>query len=342
MENQMCLENERFLVEIWRNMIKSTVIIPNYNGMKFIENCMKALAQETSVKYNVCVVDNGSTDGSREWVEENCPKVQLIALGENTGFCGAVNAGIKVSKTPYVILLNNDTEVEYGFVRELEIALEKEEKSFSVSAKMVDMYHKDVLDGAGDLYCALGWAFALGKGKSVKEHYTKPQEIFSACGGAVIYKKEVLDEIGIFDENHFAYLEDCDLGYRAQIFGYRNFYAPKAVVYHAGSGVSGSRHNEFKVSLSSKNSIYLIYKNMPLLQIFLNLPFLIAGFLVKYLFFIKKGLGHTYKKGIQEGIKLCVSEEGRRKKIPFSRKRFQNYIRIQWKLWLNIVRRFIG
>ena len=322
--------------------MKSTVIIPNYNGIKFIENCMKSLEKETSVKYHICVVDNGSTDGSREWVEENCAYAEVISLGENTGFCGAVNAGIRACKTPYVILLNNDTEVEYGFVKALEEALESEEKSFSVSAKMVDLYNKDILDGAGDLYCALGWAFARGKGKMVKGHYEAEDEIFSACGGAVIYKKEVLDKIGMFDENHFAYLEDCDLGYRAQIYGYRNFYTPKAVVYHAGSGVSGSKHNEFKVNLSSKNSIYVIYKNMPALQVILNLPFLIPGFLVKYLFFIKKGLGNTYRKGIWRGIELSFSEEGRKNKVKFSFINLPNYARIQWKLWFNTVRRFMG
>ena len=322
--------------------MKSTVIIPNYNGIKFIENCMKALEMETSTKYHICVVDNGSTDGSREWVEKNCPYAQVVALSENTGFCGAVNAGIKMSKTPYVILLNNDTEVEYGFVKALEDALENEKKSFSVSAKMIDLNKPEILDGAGDLYCALGWAFARGKGKMVKGNYEKDDEIFSACGGAVIYKKSILDEIGIFDENHFAYLEDCDLGYRAQIFGYRNYYTTKAVVRHAGSGVSGSKHNEFKVSLSSKNSVYLIYKNMPALQIFFNLPLLIPGFLVKYLFFIKKGLGNTYRKGIISGIKLCQTEAGKRKKVPFLWKRFPNYVRIQWKLWINTARRFMG
>ena len=322
--------------------MKSTVIIPNYNGMKYIENCMKALEKETSTDYHICVVDNGSTDGSREWVEKNCPYAQVIALGENTGFCGAVNAGIEAVKTPYVILLNNDTMVEYGFVKALEEALESEKNSFSVSAKMVDMNQPELLDGAGDLYCALGWAFARGKGKNVEGNYEKQEEIFSACGGAVIYRKEVLDKIGIFDKNHFAYLEDCDLGYRAQIFGYRNYYTPNAVVRHAGSGVSGSKHNEFKVNLSSKNSIYLIYKNMPVVQIVINLPFLIPGFLVKYLFFIKKGLGHTYSKGIKKGFELCLSEEGKKQKIPFLWKNLPNYIRIQWELWINTVWRFMG
>ena len=322
--------------------MKSTVIIPNFNGMKFIENCMKAMEKETSTQYQIIVVDNGSIDGSREWIEKNCPQVKLIAMGENTGFCGAVNAGIKAATTPYVILLNNDTEVEYGFVKALEDALESEKKSFSVSAKMVDMKNPEVFDGAGDLYCALGWAFALGKGKSVKDNYTETAEIFSACGGAVIYRKEILEEIGVFDQNHFAYLEDCDLGYRAQIFGYRNYYTPKAVVRHAGSGVSGSKHNEFKVNLSSKNSVYLIYKNMPALQILVNLPFLLPGFMVKYLFFIKKGLGRTYRKGICNGIRLCKSEEGRRHKVLFVWNHLPNYLRIQWKLWVNVVRRFVG
>lgn len=322
--------------------MKSTVIIPNYNGIKFIEKCMKALEKETSTEYGICVVDNGSTDGSKEWVEENCPYAQVISFSENTGFCGAVNAGIEAAKTPYVILLNNDTEVEYGFVKALEETLERRKNSFSVSAKMVDLNKPELLDGAGDLYCALGWAFARGKGKQAAGNYEKEEEIFSACGGAVIYRKEVLEDIGTFDSNHFAYLEDCDLGYRAQIFGYRNYYTPSAVVRHAGSGVSGSKHNEFKVSLSSQNSIYLIYKNMPFLQILLNLPFLIPGFLVKYLFFIKKGLGHTYRKGIGKGIRLCFSEEGKKQKITFSWRYFPNYVRIQWKLWINTVYRFMG
>lgn len=322
--------------------MKSTVIIPNYNGMKFIANCMKALEKETSVPYRILVVDNGSEDGSAEWVQTHYPKAEVILLGENTGFCGAVNAGIAASDTPYVILLNNDTEVEYGFVKELELALEKEKKSFCVQAKMVNMYEKQILDGAGDLYCAFGWAFALGKGRTVKGHYEKSAEIFSGCGGAVIYRRSVLEEIGLMDPNHFAYLEDCDLGYRAQIYGYRSYYTPKAVVCHAGSGVSGSRHNEFKVDLSSANSVYLIYKNMPLGQILLNLPFLTVGFLVKYFFFVRKGFGHTYRKGWMRGLRMCFGKEGKERKIPFSFLRLPNYVRIQWKLWVNMVRRFVG
>ena len=137
-------------------------------------------------------------------------------------------------------------------------------------------------------------------------------------------------------KNIFAYLEDTDIGYRARIYGYENWYAPKAVVYHVGSGTSGSRYNYFKTRYSSRNNVYLIYKNMPLLQIILNLPFLAAGFLIKFLFFAVKGMGKEYLAGIKNGF--SISHKGR--KVPFSMKHLPNYARIQLELWKNIFVRF--
>lgn len=320
--------------------MKTTVVIPNFNGIDYLKDCIRSLLEEQEHEFQICVVDNGSVDGSASWVKRECPEVRLIELKENTGFCHAVNLGIQTSTTEYVILLNNDTVIEKGFVKALEESIEKSEDIFSVSAKMLDMKSRTLMDGAGDLYTALGWAFARGKGKEAKTNYTKREEIFSACGGAAIYRKKVFDEIGCFDENHFAYLEDCDLGYRARIYGYRNFYEPKAMVYHAGSAVSGSRHNEFKVRLSAKNSVYLVYKNMPLVQILINLPFLIPGFLIKYLFFIKKGLGKAYREGFLSGLSLCRQEQGRSHKVKFLWKHLPFYLRIQIMLWKNSWKRF--
>lgn len=320
--------------------MKTTVIIPNYNGMSYLEDCMKALKADTSAKFRICIVDNGSTDGSLEWIRQNCPEAELIAMGENTGFCKAVNVGIEAAQTPYVLLLNNDTQVVTGFVKALEEALEEWDRAFSVSAKMLDMKQPHLLDGAGDLYCALGWAFARGKGKEAARYFTREGEIFSACAGAAIYRRDLIEGLGYFDENHFAYLEDCDLGYRAQLHGYRNYYSPQAVVCHAGSGATGSRHNEFKVRLSSRNSVYLIYKNMPLWQIVLNGPLLLSGFLVKYFFFLKKGLGKIYWRGCLSGIRLC-RREGKSKKQDFSKISKRELFRIQIMLWGNIWRRFI-
>lgn len=311
-----------------------SIVVPNYNGMAFVERCLKALTEDAPAA-EILLVDNGSTDGSREFVTEHFPQIRVIALKENYGFCRAANEGMKAAGTPYVILLNNDTEVLPGFTEALVSALQLEPGAFSAGAKMIQLYHQEKIDDAGNFYCALGWAFARGKDKSV-EYYEKPDEIFAACGGAVIYRKALLERIGYLDEAHFAYLEDIDLGWRARIAGWKNIYVPGAKVLHAGSGTSGSRYNEFKVSLSSRNSVYLVYKNMPSLQILLNLPFLLAGFGVKYLFFVKKGFGKTYRKGLKEGFSMCRRE----KKVKFCWKNLPCYGKIQIELWINIGKRF--
>ena len=318
-------------------MVKSTVVIPNYNGIKYIEACLESLFAGTTTDFEVIMVDNASTDGSLELVKEKFPQVSLIENQENTGFDKAVNQGILASKTPYVILLNNDTKVELAFVHELEKMMEQDKSLFSASAKMIALHDKDKMDDAGDFYCALGWAFAKGKGKN-PTLYQKSYDVFAACAGAAIYRRECFEQIGLFDENHFAYLEDIDIGYRAQLYGYRNCFAPNAVVYHAGSATSGSRYNAFKTKLASQNSIYLVYKNMPFLQILINVPFLFAGFLIKTLFFIRKGLGKEYVTGLLQGVKLSCSEEGRKHKVRFSIKRIKNYAKVQWQLWRNLFR----
>lgn len=320
-------------------VMRSTVVIPNYNGIAYMKNCLDSLmADMEKTSFAIIVVDNHSTDGSKELVIEKYPQVQLIAFDENTGFCKAVNAGILAATTEFVILLNNDTVVEKGFVRALEKTMDVHPKAFSAGAKMVDMKNSEVIDDAGDFYCALGWAFARGKGKKTSK-YVKETKVFSACAGAAIYRKSILNEIGYFDENHFAYLEDLDIGYRAKIYGYSNYFSPDAVVKHAGSASSGSKHNAFKVDLSSKNSIYVIYKNMPLLQQIINLPFLILGYLIKWLFFVRKGLGKNYAAGVFAGLKRNWTKEAKKNKVNFKIRHILHYFVIQLELWKNLVLR---
>lgn len=322
--------------------MKSTIVIPNYNGMAYLEKCLSSIVEDAkSHPARILVVDNGSADGSCE-LAEGTAGVEVVRMGENTGFCRAVNAGIQASDTPYVILLNNDLTIESGFIKAMEAALDNDPKAFSAGAQMRMMKAPDRMDNAGDYYCALGWAYDYGKGKKVSGKYLKPRRIFAACGGAAIYRRSIMDRIGLFDEKHFAYLEDVDIGYRARIYGYHNLYEPKALAYHAGSSVSGSKYNAFKTNLSSANSIYLIKKNMPLLQILINLPFLLAGFAVKTAFFIRKGFGGIYLKGLLRGFRIYYKEGGRKKHVPFCLKNAGNYLLIQWELWVNTVRRFFG
>lgn len=315
-------------------MAEVTVIIPNYRGKNFIGDCLSSLEFQTEEDFRVIVVDNASNDGSVEIVEKEFPSVTLIKLSDNFGFSRAVNEGIKASDTPFVILLNNDTKADPDFVKKMVTAIKSDDRIFSVSAKMLQMMKPDRIDGAGDLYSAFGWAFARGKGRK-KEAFSKRTDIFASCGGAAIYRRKILDEIGWFDEFHFAYLEDVDIGYRARIMGYRNVYEPEAVVYHYGSGVSGSRYNDFKVRLSARNNMYIIMKNMPALQIILNLPFLLFGFGVKALYFIIRGYGRAYLSGIKRGYLLCRES----RKYPYSSLNFGNYVRIELELLLNMFKR---
>ena len=316
-----------------------TIVIPNYNGKKYLEACMEALRRQTMKDLEILFVDNGSTDGSTEYIENNYEEARVIQMGVNTGFCGAVNEGIRQAKAPYVLLLNNDTEASETFVEELYRVIVQDEKIFSCSSKMIQFHDRTLMDDAGDLYCALGWAYARGKGNPIRQ-YDEACDVFFSCAGAAIYRKSILDEIGYFDENHFAYLEDADIGYRARIHGYVNRYAPKAIVYHVGSGSSGSVYNLFKTKYSSRNSIYLIYKNMPMLQIVLNLPLLIPGFLVKTVFFTIKGFGKEYVKGIAAGFELCKKGKKEGKKVVYQKEHLMNYVKIQIELWVNTVKRF--
>ena len=306
-------------------MKKVTIIIPNYNGLKFMEPCMAALDRQLCRDFQLLVVDNGSTDGSVEWLKEH--GLPSIFLETNTGFSGAVNVGIRAAKTPYVILLNNDTEAEPEYVGELLKAIETSPKIFSVSPKMIQLYHKELMDDAGDMYSIMGWAYQRGVGQEI-ERYDRPCHIFSSCAGAAIYRREVFEEIGYFDEMHFAYLEDIDVGYRAKLYGYDNVFCPEAVVYHVGSGTSGSKYNSFKVKLAARNNVYLNYKNMRTWQLLLNSPCLLAGTFVKFLFFKKMGFGKDYVSGFLEGIRTLKNC----KRVPSFKGRIQREIGIQLEL----------
>ncbi len=318
-------------------MSKITVVIPNYNGIKYLKTCLESLyAQEDGTpEYDVVIVDNASGDGSIEQAEEFFPQARIIRLKENTGFCHAVNVGMNASEAPYVLLLNNDTKVESGFIKALYEAIEKDQKIFSVSAQMLMWDRPDLLDGAGDHYNALGWGFARGKGRPA-DRYNRPVRIFSSCAGAAIYRRSILNQIGLLDELHFAYLEDMDLGYRALIHGYRNVYEPRAKVLHYGSASTGSRYNEFKTGLASANNVYLIYKNMPFLQWLFNLPCLCVGFFVKWLFFVRKGMGKIYLQGLKKGWKRCFTAEGRATKVRFRWHNLLHYFIIQYYLFVNL------
>lgn len=320
--------------------IEISIIIPQYNGADMLRNCISSLFR--SVEYcknqdmrigrqiELIVIDNASTDHTAEVMERICSedhpfeRILFFRNIENAGFAKAVNQGIRAADGEYVILLNNDTLVEEAFLYALVSCIEKDDGVFSASA-MMRMYHdRELVDDAGDIYCLPGWAIQRGHGRPASS-YQKSCNVFSACGGAAIYRRGVFEEIGYFDEAFFAYMEDVDIGYRARIHGYRNIYCPQAVVYHIGSATSGSRYNAFKIRLAARNNLYVPFKNQPPLLLLLHFPLLTAGFLIKYLFFCLKGHGRDFRAGIAEG--LCSLR--RLQRTNFQPSHLKNHLHIE-------------
>ena len=317
-----------------------SVIIPNYNGENFIANCLDSMMVQSFSEFGhmeIIVVDDCSTDTSVNIIKAY-KNVTLLENPVNSGFDKSVNQGIMASQGKYCLLLNNDVVADPDFVKYLYLHIDDNPQVFSVSSKMIRFYERDKLDDTGDFYNIFGWGYKRGDGQSVDAH-NKPTEIFSTCAGAGIYRRSVLNEIGLFDEAFFAYMEDVDISYRALINGYQNRYEPKAICYHIGSATTaeGQKYSPFKVQISARNNIYVVYKNMPLMQLLINSPFLLLGFLVKYALFAKRGFGRDYAAGIKEGLKNHRKIE----KVPFQLKNLGHYCYIEAQLLLNIFR-FIG
>lgn len=320
-------------------MNKVTVIIPNYNGAGFLPDCLRSLKKQTYTDFCVIIVDNGSGDSSVSYVKKNHPEVRLIELGDNTGFANAVNVGIRTADSEYVFLLNNDTVCDERAIEALVRVMDKNRSLFSAQAKMLQLKSPDLVDDAGDYYCALGWAFAPSKDKD-SGRYRKRTYITSSCAGAAIYRKSMLEEVGLFDEAHFCYLEDVDLGYRARLKGFANVMEPTAIVYHVGSGSSGSRYNAFKVELTAGNNIYLIFKNMPIFQIFINFPLILLGILIKHVFYVRHHLGKAHIRGLMQGFRKIAGNADKR--VKFGKTEFIGAVRLQIELWVNLARRAFG
>ncbi len=213
-------------------MIKVSIIIPNWNGKYLLKNCLESLKNQSFKNPEIILVDNGSVDGSCEYVKSKFPKVKVLELNKNYGFAKAVNIGIKAAKGEYVILLNNDTEADKNYLKFLVETAEKHPEAGFVAAKMLNFYKRNIIDSAGDAVDVVGHSYNIGLGKVDKPQFNKEGYVFLATAGGSLFKKEMFDKVGYFDEDYFTYMEDVDLCLRAQIMGFKGWYEPKAVLYH--------------------------------------------------------------------------------------------------------------
>lgn len=237
-----------------------SIIIPNWNGKKFLPTCLDALARQTYPALEIIIVDNASTDGSQAFISEHYPQVKLIQLPENRGFTGACNAGIQAAQGAYISLLNNDTEVDSKWAAAVVDAFERHPQAGMVASKMLLFDKRDHIHTTGDFFTTEGRPGNRGVWQRDTGQFDKEEYVFSACGGSSVYRREMLDRIGLLDDDFFFSLEDVDLGWRAQLTGWRCLYTPEAIVYHhlsaTGGGVTASYYD-------GRNLILLLVKNFP-------------------------------------------------------------------------------
>lgn len=249
-----------------------SVIIPNWNGKKFLKGCLDSLLTSDYPQVQVVIVDNGSKDGSVEFLQEQYPGVKLVTFPHNTGFSVAVNAGITNSEGEFVALLNNDTVVEANWITEMVSVMKEHPEIGSTGCKMLAYDDHSLLDGAGDGYRRGGLPGRIGHRERDLGQFDASRYILGPCGGAALYRRSMLDDIGLFDDDYFAYLEDVDIGLRAQSAGYKCLYVPSAVMYHLGCGTTGSGYHPLVVKLSAQNNWNTIVKNIPLALLLKFMP----------------------------------------------------------------------
>ncbi|CAA9450880.1 MAG: glycosyl transferase, family 2 [uncultured Rubrobacteraceae bacterium] len=304
-----------------------TVVIPNWNGERFLDLCLTSLRCQSFKDFETVLVDNGSTDTSVKFTKRNFPEVRVVSLDDNRGFSVAVNVGIRASEAEYVALLNNDTEVDPGWLEALTRAGESYLEAGLFASKLVDFHDRRVLDGAGDALRRSGLPYRIGHQELDRGQFDEPALVFSACAAAALYRRSLFEEIGPFDEDFFAYCEDGDVSFRAQLAGYQCVYVPEAVVYHMGSASTGGKRSPTATRLGTQNSVNLLIKNLPVALVWRSLPSLVGGQLARILATSFSGSGlRAHLGGLAGAWHLLPRMLEKRKGIQSRRRVSDDYV----------------
>ena len=239
-----------------------SVVIPSWDGLNLLKVCLSSLTKQTYKDFEIIVVDNGSLDGTGDFLNQKYPTVKVIQLDRNYGYAKAANLGIKSSSGAYILLLNNDTKVDKNCLSYLVKAAGGHQECGMVAAKMLSLTNPKIIYGAGGYIDAVGHANTIGWGKLDGVEFNQAKKVFLVSGGGGLFKRKLFDEVGLFDEDFFAYFEDVDLCFRAQLRGFTAWYEPKAIIYHIHKATSG-RNRGFTEYLQFRNMTQMIIKNFP-------------------------------------------------------------------------------
>ena len=281
-------------------------MIVTLNGRQRLEP-LASLDRQTLPPTRTVVVDNGSRDGTVEWLRETRPAVELVELPDNIGFAAAVNRGMDIADTPYVALLNDDAQADPGWLRALVDAMEADPGAGSAAARMRSDPRRDVLDGAGDRVFWSGRVERRGRGEVDRDQYSRRERVASACAGAALYRAAAWEEVGGFEEAFFAYHEDVEWGLRAQLGGWGCVYVPDAVAYHAGAATSGreGRPDPFFDALDRRNALWTIVACFPRRALLRHAPSILLHQALGFGASLRDRRLRAYLRGTAQGVFRC-------------------------------------
>jgi len=293
-----------------------SVVIANQNGKEYLARCLPSLMAQSFQDFEVIVVDNGSSDDSAAFLQENFPAVRLLQNDENRGFAGANNQGIATAWGKYIATLNNDTEVDPDWLRSLVAAADLHPDIGAFASLVLLDDKRDVIDSAGLSVSLLGHGCQnrLGEAATTVE---SSDEVFGVCAAAAMYRKDLFDDVGLFDEDFFAYYEDVDLAWRARLRGWRSMLVPQAVVYHVHSA-TGGRGSHFKKRMMARNRMWAILKNYPFPGLLVFAPFIIAYEVTVACLGLLSGNPYSWL-GLWQGIRRAVAVLEKRGRIQSGR-----------------------
>jgi len=247
--------------------------IPSRDGRHLLEQMLPSLAAQRFREFRVVVVDDGSSDGTVEWMRERWPEADVVALDQGLGVTAVFNVCLRaVGDAEFLALFNNDMELDPDCLGELVAALREHPEAGFAGAKQLDFRDRDVLDGAGDVFWWGGSGWRRGHGEPDRAQYDEPRAIFGACGGAALYRRTALEAVGPFYEPFFAFYEDVDWSFRAQLAGFACRYVPTAVVYHMGSATLGAGMTDFTRYHLTRNAVWLVVRDYPAAALLRQLP----------------------------------------------------------------------
>ena len=293
-------------------MTDISVIVTSWNGRSHLEGCLSAVAAQQGVDAETILVDNGSSDGSVDFVRERFPSVRTIVLDRNCGFAGGNNAGAKEARGRYLAFLNNDTSADPGWLRALRQGIDEAAGFTLATSCIVYMHDPGVIDSAGDGLLRWGGAFKRHHGAPADEA-RESGEVFGVCGAACLIARSVFEELGGFDADFFVSHEDVDLSYRARLLGYRCRYVAHAIVRHHGSATLG-RASAVAVFHGQRNLEWMYVKDTPMTLLVRTLPGHLMYTAAAGLHFARAGLFRTFvraKIAALAGIPRMLSKRAR-------------------------------